>query len=102
MTAALEVGDLDVVVDDTHPVDRVVTPVAICWAVTVMEIRSTDSDSPPRGQVFDQVLYDVDTRAFGAESDMDQNGLVFVIFSSSRRRHTRFDCDWSSDVCSSD
>src|SRR2546430_11949930 len=27
-------------------------------------------------------------------------GLVFFI--SSRRRHTRFDCDWSSDVCSSD
>src|SRR2546430_11555418 len=26
---------------------------------------------------------------------------VFVFFSS-RRRHTRFDCDWSSDVCSSD
>src|SRR2546430_6043550 len=26
-------------------------------------------------------------------------GLVFF---SSRRRHTRFDCDWSSDVCSSD
>src|SRR5688572_13590651 len=23
-------------------------------------------------------------------------------FISSRRRHTRFDCDWSSDVCSSD
>src|SRR3972149_4222699 len=23
-------------------------------------------------------------------------------FLSSRRRHTRFDCDWSSDVCSSD
>src|SRR5256886_8119727 len=27
-------------------------------------------------------------------------GLFF--FFSSRRRHTRFDCDWSSDVCSSD
>src|SRR2546430_11912837 len=27
-------------------------------------------------------------------------GLLF--FFSSRRRHTRFDCDWSSDVCSSD
>src|SRR2546430_10895709 len=27
---------------------------------------------------------------------------VFVFFFSSRRRHTRFDCDWSSDVCSSD
>src|SRR3972149_5663232 len=23
-------------------------------------------------------------------------------FFSSRRRHARFDCDWSSDVCSSD
>src|SRR2546430_6040527 len=28
--------------------------------------------------------------------------LFFVFFFSSRRRHTRFDCDWSSDVCSSD
>src|SRR2546430_8387310 len=27
---------------------------------------------------------------------------VFCFFFSSRRRHTRFDCDWSSDVCSSD
>src|SRR2546430_11097719 len=27
-------------------------------------------------------------------------GVAF--FFSSRRRHTRFDCDWSSDVCSSD
>src|SRR2546430_3630363 len=26
----------------------------------------------------------------------------FLFFFSSRRRHTRFDCDWSSDVCSSD
>src|SRR2546430_2942412 len=29
-----------------------------------------------------------------------RSGCVF--FFSSRRRHTRFDCDWSSDVCSSD
>src|SRR2546430_7091889 len=30
-------------------------------------------------------------------------GTVEVcFFLSSRRRHTRFDCDWSSDVCSSD
>src|SRR5688572_31963044 len=27
---------------------------------------------------------------------------VMFFFFSSRRRHTRFDCDWSSDVCSSD
>src|SRR2546430_1849907 len=26
----------------------------------------------------------------------------YDFFFSSRRRHTRFDCDWSSDVCSSD
>src|SRR5205085_7093743 len=25
-----------------------------------------------------------------------------AFFFSSRRRHTRFDCDWNSDVCSSD
>src|SRR2546430_5841588 len=28
--------------------------------------------------------------------------LCIYFFFSSRRRHTRFDCDWSSDVCSSD
>src|SRR2546430_7379112 len=28
--------------------------------------------------------------------------LSMIFFFSSRRRHTRFDCDWSSDVCSSD
>src|SRR5256886_12273543 len=27
---------------------------------------------------------------------------LYCFFFSSRRRHTRFDCDWSSDVCSSD
>src|SRR2546430_9890617 len=28
--------------------------------------------------------------------------FYYLFFFSSRRRHTRFDCDWSSDVCSSD
>src|SRR5207237_4730128 len=28
--------------------------------------------------------------------------FYFFFFFSSRRRHTRFKCDWSSDVCSSD
>src|SRR2546430_3084760 len=28
--------------------------------------------------------------------------VSLFFFFSSRRRHTRFDCDWSSDVCSSD
>src|SRR2546430_9699192 len=30
------------------------------------------------------------------------SGHESFFFFSSRRRHTRFDCDWSSDVCSSD
>src|SRR5256886_9917067 len=29
-------------------------------------------------------------------------GAGVIIFFSSRMRHTRFDCDWSSDVCPSD
>src|SRR5205085_9230182 len=36
-------------------------------------------------------------------SSLCQSGIPYaVFFFSSRRRHTRFDCDWSSDVCSSD
>src|SRR5256886_12913751 len=40
--------------------------------------------------------------------EMSHDATVWVscrtsfFFFSSRRRHTRFDCDWSSDVCSSD
>src|SRR5690242_20749117 len=33
---------------------------------------------------------------------MMSQGFVFIFFFSSRRRHTRLTCDWSSDVCSSD
>src|SRR5256886_6707506 len=33
--------------------------------------------------------------------EVAQHAVDFFFFSS-RRRHTRFDCDWSSDVCSSD
>src|SRR6267143_2342365 len=28
--------------------------------------------------------------------------MSFVFFFASRRRHTRWNCDWSADVCSSD
>src|SRR5207237_7738604 len=34
--------------------------------------------------------------------DIQSDINVFFFFFSSRRRHTRFKCDWSSDVCSSD
>src|SRR5260370_26896833 len=32
----------------------------------------------------------------------ETNKEDILVFFSSRRRHTRFKCDWSSDVCSSD
>src|SRR2546430_8214377 len=35
-------------------------------------------------------------------NDLRYCGRDMCFFFSSRRRHTRFDCDWSSDVCSSD
>src|ERR1022692_690421 len=42
-------------------------------------------------------------RAFGKVAQVDQRGvLVENFFFSSRRRHTRLQGDWSSDVCSSD
>src|SRR2546430_1349749 len=40
-----------------------------------------------------------------AYADVQRPLSLFVLlffFFSSRRRHTIFDCDWSSDVCSSD
>src|SRR5260370_22205592 len=39
-----------------------------------------------------------------AEEERQCSGMqgIQAFFFSSRRRHTRFKCDWSSDVCSSD
>src|SRR2546430_10098870 len=39
-------------------------------------------------------------KVYGIHAAVLDVGVFF--FFSSRRRHTRFDCDWSSDVCSSD
>src|SRR5438309_11611726 len=36
----------------------------------------------------------------GRRCNVEKNVVCF--FFSSRRRHTRWNCDWSSDVCSSD
>src|SRR2546430_11493068 len=48
-----------------------------------------------------------DGKADGIGSNLSRkypSGLIQspLFFFSSRRRHTIFDCDWSSDVCSSD
>src|SRR5260221_1735903 len=42
------------------------------------------------------------SKAFGLERRIHRRCLSPYFFFSSRRRHTRSLCDWSSDVCSSD
>src|SRR2546430_4127762 len=42
------------------------------------------------------------TRCGGDHTGISSSHPFNLFFFSSRRRHTRFDCDWSSDVCSSD
>src|SRR2546430_10575878 len=46
--------------------------------------------------IIEEILQEVE-----ANMIQDVDVMCFFFFSS-RRRHTRFDCDWSSDVCSSD
>src|SRR5256886_12232518 len=41
-------------------------------------------------------------RVWACGAGLKQGTESWFVFFSSRRRHTRFDCDWSSDVCSSD
>src|SRR5260370_26117815 len=48
-----------------------------------------------------QVVY-VASAVRGETDPFFMVGDVDFFFFSSRRRHTRFKCDWSSDVCSSD
>src|SRR2546430_5781742 len=49
------------------------------------------------------IYYHIQQRVFILFSSSATSGCsFFFFFFSSRRRHTRFDCDWSSDVCSSD
>src|SRR5256886_10597176 len=46
--------------------------------------------------------FDVPTLVLHGDDDQIVPIGASALFFSSRRRHTRFDCDWSSDVCSSD
>src|SRR2546430_10272454 len=61
-------------------------------------LRSTDNEKLAQGDLTKVVRGDrVESRLVFRFKD----GSLYVFFSS-RRRHTRFDCDWNSDVCSSD
>lgn len=46
------------------------------------------ADFQPLGALFDEDLYEVATAAFGAESDVDRNGVVIVLFSPEVNRLT--------------
>src|SRR2546430_2018389 len=61
-----------------------------CRDVGGPEDGTADARLPRQGVAFMRTLT---TASAGPNS---------CFFFSSRRRHTRFDCDWSSDVCSSD
>src|SRR2546430_12692632 len=47
------------------------------------------------------IIFALVTENFCLITECSLHCMCFFFFSS-RRRHTRFDCDWSSDVCSSD
>src|SRR5260370_32672905 len=47
-------------------------------------------------------MYILKYRSMGYRVKLPCSVLLLIFFFSSRRRHTRFKCDWSSDVCSSD
>src|SRR2546430_5631539 len=65
--------------------------------------RTGDSSSCNAGSPFSRIGQHLDCRANAKGNALARNlRAVGIIFFSSRRRHTRFDCDWSSDVCSSD
>ncbi|MBI4502144.1 MAG: IPT/TIG domain-containing protein [Gemmatimonadetes bacterium] len=53
--------------------------VAIFQDLNVPPGGFTDDEFGPLGQIFNDVLYDVDTRAFGVESDVDGNGIVYML-----------------------
>src|SRR5579859_1558640 len=56
------------------------------------------STSPAQSEL-GRLMSEAERKAYATE--LERRVATFFLFSS-RRRHTRFDCDWSSDVCSSD
>src|SRR5689334_6073006 len=69
----------------------------------------TDNVNSMASNLTDQVRNIAEVATAVARGDLSRKITVDVkgeilelIFFSSRRRHTRWNCDWSSDVCSSD
>src|SRR2546430_12799060 len=62
-------------------------------------------DAPALARAFRRLRKDAAVGVDGVTVEQYEQNLeekLEELFFSSRRRHTRFDCDWSSDVCSSD
>src|SRR5216683_3411793 len=62
------------------------------WQVATLGIVCLSDDPQHNNEVLSKVIDFIESERLDAE----------VFFFSSRRRHTRSDRDWSSDVCSSD
>src|SRR5688572_21706019 len=76
-----------------------ISPSAPVEPPVIAEITSGSAAEAAGVQVGD-VIETVDGIAVSRFPELQR--LVTECFFSSRRRHTIFDCDWSSDVCSSD
>src|SRR5260370_1421007 len=70
----------------------------LLWAVVILPDRIDVKWSKQIGRENVDTPRDRGVRVVEAETGHLASGFFF----SSRRRHTRFKCDWSSDVCSSD
>src|SRR5690348_17376889 len=64
----------------------------------IADVAATDSP-----KTVSDYTRELDAREqFAERQGIDEESLLDVFFFSSRRRHTRWTGDWSSDVCSSD
>src|SRR2546430_3360406 len=80
----------------------------LMWRLSRGRVHATDPSNASRTLMYniyqgdwdDVILNELGVPRAMLPTVMPSSG-VFVFFSR-RRRHTRFDCDWSSDVCSSD
>src|SRR5256885_5042052 len=64
----------------------------------IVEVGFKEGEELPRARL----LFKIDPRPYEAALRQAEANFLRDFFFSSRRRHTRFDCDSSSDVCSSD
>jgi hypothetical protein len=75
----IECSTIDAFTTVTAEAAYVGTHAAIFLDVDAPAGGFTDEDIEALGQMFDEQLYEVATRAYGSESDIDANGLLLVL-----------------------